>query len=182
MNIEVSELLAAASPELASQADSLLPRPACSHDKERSNTGIVTGTLVGRDEQGRPLVACSATAARTSIPVRSAVVLEPDHVGREVVMICQSQEPPQLVVIGVLQPVGQEFALSPPVSAAAPPRVEMEVDGQRREIVAERELVFRCGKSSVTLSRDGKITIRGEEIVSRANGANRIQGGSIQLN
>ncbi|HEU0068730.1 MAG TPA: DUF6484 domain-containing protein [Nitrospiraceae bacterium] len=182
MNIEVMELLAEGSPRLEANACSELRTRADSGSHDATNSRIVTATLVGHDEHGRPLVVYPPGSHGAAIPVRSAIVLEPMSVGRQVLMVCEGQESSRFVVIGVLQPEGQEFALSPPVSTDATRRIELDVDGQRVEIVAEQELVLRCGKASLTLCRNGKIVIRGEEIVSRANGANRIQGGSIQLN
>jgi hypothetical protein len=54
----------------------------------------------------------------------------------------------------------------------------------RRKLVmdADEELTIRCGKGSITIRKSGKILVRGLEIVSHAQGANRIRGGSIQLN
>ena len=54
----------------------------------------------------------------------------------------------------------------------------------RKHVVldAEEELTIRCGKGSITLRKSGKILVKGFEIVSHAKGANRIRGGSIQLN
>jgi hypothetical protein len=41
---------------------------------------------------------------------------------------------------------------------------------------------LRCGEASISLSRDGKVVIRGRHIVSHASGVNRIRGGSVELN
>ncbi len=49
-------------------------------------------------------------------------------------------------------------------------------------IEAERKLTLRCGKSSITLYPNGKIALRGEYILSDAEGVNRIAGGRIELN
>jgi uncharacterized protein (DUF2345 family) len=49
-------------------------------------------------------------------------------------------------------------------------------------IDAERKLTLRCGKSSITLYPNGKIVLRGEYILSDAEGVNRIAGGRIELN
>ena len=35
---------------------------------------------------------------------------------------------------------------------------------------------------SITLEADGRITLRGTDLLSRAEGANRVQGASVQLN
>jgi hypothetical protein len=42
--------------------------------------------------------------------------------------------------------------------------------------------VLRCGEGSITLTRDGKIVLRGKHIVTHASGVNRIRGGSVELN
>ncbi|MEP7119602.1 MAG: hypothetical protein ABJE95_01785, partial [Byssovorax sp.] len=36
--------------------------------------------------------------------------------------------------------------------------------------------------SSITLTRAGKILIRGAYVLTRSSGVNRIQGGSVQIN
>jgi Domain of unknown function (DUF6484) len=47
---------------------------------------------------------------------------------------------------------------------------------------AEEEVLLQCGKSSILLRRDGKIVIKGGNIVSRASGTNKVQGGAVRLN
>ena len=47
---------------------------------------------------------------------------------------------------------------------------------------AEEEILLRCGKSSVLLRRDGRIVIKGGDVVSRASGTNKVQGGAVRLN
>ena len=46
------------------------------------------------------------------------------------------------------------------------------VDGRRVEITAEEEIVLRCGESSITLTRAGKIILRGAYLLSRSSGVN----------
>jgi hypothetical protein len=62
-----------------------------------------------------------------------------------------------------------------------PPERVVEADG-RREIVGEREVVLRCGPASIRLAADGRVTIRGTRILSRADGPNRVQGACVELN
>jgi len=61
-------------------------------------------------------------------------------------------------------------------------RPEIRVDDDRLVIEAKREIVIRCGESSITLTRSGKILIRGQHIVSRSSGANLIRGATIEMN
>jgi hypothetical protein len=49
-------------------------------------------------------------------------------------------------------------------------------------IDADHKLTLRCGKSSITLYPNGKIVLRGEYILSDAEGVNRLAGGRIELN
>lgn len=52
------------------------------------------------------------------------------------------------------------------------------------EIVLEatKGLTLRVGEGSVTLREDGKVLIKGRELVSHARGRNRIRGGSVAIN
>ncbi len=56
------------------------------------------------------------------------------------------------------------------------------IDGHRITLKASRSLMLECGRSSIELSADGKIAIRGERMVSKVRGAQVIRGGSIKLN
>jgi len=47
---------------------------------------------------------------------------------------------------------------------------------------AGKEIVLQSGKSSITLTKSGKVLIKGKYILSRSEGVNKIRGGSIQLN
>jgi hypothetical protein len=42
--------------------------------------------------------------------------------------------------------------------------------------------VLRCGEASLTLTREGKILLRGTYLSSRATGVHRIQGGTVEIN
>jgi len=58
----------------------------------------------------------------------------------------------------------------------------MSVDGGVITFTAEQEICLRCGEASITLTRAGKVLIKGSYLLSRSTGPNRIKGGSIQLN
>jgi hypothetical protein len=63
-----------------------------------------------------------------------------------------------------------------------PGQVEVDADGERMIVSAKEELVLRCGKASITLTKAGKVLIKGSYLLSRSSGVNRIKGGSVQLN
>ncbi|HTV24731.1 MAG TPA: hypothetical protein VMG12_38830 [Polyangiaceae bacterium] len=60
--------------------------------------------------------------------------------------------------------------------------IQMSVDGKRLRIRAEDEIVFECGKASVTLRRNGKVVIRGTHVETSSEGTNRIKGGQVRIN
>lgn len=138
-------------------------------------------TVVGRllaltDEGCTPLVSFDGQPVPGAMPARCTVDLRPAHVGLDVVLVFDGNDRSRPIVTGVLR--GQPgWPLEP-----APGRVKMDVDGERLTVTATHELVLRCGKSVLTLLSDGRIVLRGEEIVTEATGANRIRGGSVQLN
>lgn len=49
-------------------------------------------------------------------------------------------------------------------------------------IKARKNLTIECGEGSITLRGDGKILIKGKDLVSRAQRMNRIKGGAVAIN
>ena len=56
------------------------------------------------------------------------------------------------------------------------------VDGKKLRLEGQDEIVLRCGKSSITMRRNGRVVIRGVQVESRATGRNRIKGGAVLIN
>src|SRR5207237_2479584 len=49
-------------------------------------------------------------------------------------------------------------------------------------IEANQCLTLKCGSGSITIREDGKILIKGKDLVSHATRMNRITGGSVPIN
>lgn len=47
---------------------------------------------------------------------------------------------------------------------------------------AGERLVLRCGDGSIEIRKDGKILIKGKDVVSHARRVNRVKGGSVSIN
>ncbi|MFO0888043.1 MAG: DUF6484 domain-containing protein [Isosphaeraceae bacterium] len=135
--------------------------------------GAITGSLLGCDDAGRWFVdypgnpGSHAQAAPTTVP------LSPKDSGKTVVLVFEQGNAERPIIIGVLQS---------PVQRDPHPAVEVDVDGNKVTIAARQELVLRCGKASITLTRAGKILLRGTYLLSRSTGVNSIKGGSVQVN
>ena len=129
--------------------------------------GVVIGTLEGLDADGRPTVRFALHPdpqhARTTTPLGTS------DIGREVALLFEQGDPTRPIVMGRMHDDG---------GAARTARV----DGARVELAAEREIVLRCGQASLTLTRAGKVLIKGAFVLTDATGVNRIRGGSVQIN
>jgi len=136
----------------------------------------IDGVVVGR------LIALGPEGARVTFPgcpaegfaARAMASLHAADIDHEVALMFEGGDPRRPVVMGRMATPGAPARVGAQVGA--------QVDEERIEIAAEKEIVLRCGKSSITLTRAGKILIRGAYVLTRSSGVNRIQGGSVQIN
>jgi hypothetical protein len=61
-------------------------------------------------------------------------------------------------------------------------QVNAVVDGTRIVLRADREIVLECGESSLILQKDGRVVLKGVEVVSRASRTNKIRGACVKIN
>jgi hypothetical protein len=47
---------------------------------------------------------------------------------------------------------------------------------------AKKNLTIKCGDGSITIRADGKVLIKGHDLVSHAKRSNRVKGGSVSIN
>jgi len=140
---------------------------------------VVTGELVALADEGRtPVVVLAGRARAAAVRARTVVDLHGAHIGCNVVLMFEDADPGRPIVMGVLR-TGHREALP---GSHAHAQVEVDADGERMLIGAREQLVLRCGKASITLTRAGKVLIQGSYVSSRSTGVNRIKGGSVQLN
>jgi hypothetical protein len=129
--------------------------------------------LVAVSEDGATaMVFDSAQPGEPARAARTLTDLRAGHIGAQVALMFEAGDATRPIVIGVLRG-----------SAIERPRaLEVEADGERMTVSAKQQLVLRCGKASITLTKAGKVLIEGSYVASRSTGVNRIKGGSVQLN
>jgi hypothetical protein len=138
--------------------------------------GVLTGVLIGfRDDGAVPLVIFPGQPQTAAVAARTTVDLHGAHIGRPVVLMFDGGNPMRPIVMGCIR--GEATALK-----EQPGQVEVDADGERLLVSAREQLVLRCGKASITLTKSGKVLIQGAYVSSRSTGVNRIKGGSVQLN
>jgi hypothetical protein len=147
--------------------------------------GVSIGRLCGFDSSGAPLVDFPENASRVPIAARTTILPELDDVGREVALLFENGDALRPILVGCLLERRPVLEIEPATSSgeAHPSGVrESELDGERLIFTAKQEIVLRCGNASITLTKGGKVLIRGEYVLSRSSGVNRIKGGSVQIN
>jgi hypothetical protein len=149
----------------------------------RRIAGVVIGTLVDLDSSGGGQVAYPGSGCWWPLTARSTVPLGRAEVGRSVALLFEEGDPDRPVVMGLVQPPSEAPAGAHPGAPAEGQRgLQVQVDGERVVFTAQKELVLRCGEASITLTRAGKVLIRGAYVLSRSSGVNKIKGGSVRIN
>jgi hypothetical protein len=139
--------------------------------------GVVVGKLLALVSNGTtPLVTYSGQPGTAGLEGRTTLDLHSAHIGRDVVLMFEQGDPLRPIVVGCLR--------QPDVSSMPhlPGHVEVDADGERLVVSAKNQMVLRCGKASITMTKSGKVLIEGAYVSSRSTGVNRVKGGSVQLN
>jgi hypothetical protein len=140
--------------------------------------GVRIGTIVGFADGGAtPLVTYPEQPASGALAARATIDLHAAHIGRDAVLVFQDGHPLRPIVLGCLQAEGTADAL-----AAAPGQVEIDADGQRLVVSAKDRIVLRCGKASLTLTKEGKVIVQGAYVSNQSSGVLRLKGSSVQIN
>lgn len=154
----------------------LLQRPATAPPTPPMLTSPVIGELLALADAATPLVRHPQQASTAAMRARSTVDLHGAHIGGSVLLVFEHGDPERPVVIGVLRDTAGWPLPEPPA------QVQVDADGERLVVSAREQLVLRCGKASITLTKAGKVLIEGSYVSSRSTGVNRVKGGSVQLN
>ena len=145
-------------------------------DEPARITGNRVGRLVGWADDGAPLVefdgSAGGVAARALANLRRSLARGSGSPGLELLLAFDRERADRPIVVGILGEGTQ----------SASPAFEAVVDGKRVVIEGQDEIVLKCGQASITLRRNGRLVVRGTYVETRANGVNRIRGGTVEIN
>ncbi len=137
--------------------------------------GVVIGLLLSINN-GQALVAFPGNPDETAIPARSTTQMQSEDVGCEVALLFEAGNPRLPLIVGKIQnPENRQS-----VQENAPETAEL--NGESIVLSARQNITLKCGKASITLTKAGKVILRGAYVLSRSSGVNRIKGGSVQIN
>ena len=151
--------------------------------------GMLVGKIVNIDEQGQiwvdfPDNPNGASLARITHAIQEQISRGMNLLNEDVVIYFEKGHTDMPVVLDrLLLKVEKQ-------PRPAPQQVELQVtnpedatiDGKKVHFAAEEQMVLRCGRASITLTRAGKVIIRGAYLSTRSSGAHVIKGSSVKIN
>jgi len=147
--------------------------------------GVIIGLITAVDNDGVPSVAYPGNVQSLPSKAKTVIPLSSDAIGLEVALMFEQGDISCPMVMGLLhKPSDKKSAdvKTDTLAVSMDTLSELVVAGKRIELTGEEEIVLKCGQSSITMTRSGKILIRGKYISTRSTGAHRIKGGSVQIN
>lgn len=143
-----------------------------------SSDSVVIGVIVGMRDDAVPSVSFPGCPSEAGVTARTTVAFSPADIGQQVALLFESGDLGKPVIIGKIQSLAPKGGEPKKIPAT----VETTLDGETLTLSADREIVLRCGKASITLTKAGKIIVRGAYLLNRSSGVNKIKGASVQIN
>jgi len=156
-------------------------------DFQQKISGIRIGKITDISDQGQVFVDFAGNHLG-SLSARFAGSLEPklrkifEAADHKVLLVFEGDNPKSPIIIDTICDSIVEAPDKEPVAFQMDYAENVSIDGKRFTFDAKEQIVLRCGKSSITLTRAGKVLIRGAYLLNRSSGVNRIKGGSVQIN
>ena len=158
--------------------EALTRRPSRSAPPPSMPVGVCVGVFLGFDLLDQPLVGNNPALPGEVVPAQSIVALRHDMIGAEIAISSNNGHWSRPIILGVIN--ARSVSTRNGHEAAA--SLTAVVDGQRTVIEAQQEVVLKCGDASITLTRAGKIMLKGHYILSQSSGYNKIKGAAIDIN
>lgn len=151
-----------------------------SPDSEQIN-GVVIGMLSDPGENGRTTVYYPGIPGGEPLTAISTENLVGQEQGTEVALGFVNGNPAMPIILGLVHKT-LEQEQSAAVETIEERSLDVRLDGETLTLSADKEIVLKCGKSSITLTRAGKVIVKGAYLSNHSTGVNRIKGGSVQIN
>ena len=127
----------------------------------KTTMGCRLARITGVDDDGR--VSVDGCTVPLAVPLTIAQLRQAMSAGQPAVMLDGTTP----VLLGLLQTHASQ---------------DLSLDGRHVAISAGETFTISCGKASITLTKVGKVVVRGADVLTRSSGLNRVKGGSVQIN
>ena len=176
---EVQELEVQEMEEKSISLDDVIETATSRHDMERPFYGVYTSVLFF-DEEHQLFCIQHPFEEEYAIPVsKTTVGISKADSGRDVLVSFAAGDILYPIITGKIRNLPQVDGMDLTEESSV---VADSGNSEKLVFKAEKEIAFQCGKSSITLTKAGKVLIRGAYLLSRSSGVNKIKGGSVQLN
>lgn len=138
--------------------------------------GLVIGEVISLDACEQPIVRFGIGRGQGGLIAGSLIPIDVNLVGKKVALQFMNGDPMRPIILGPIV-----HGLSEGVQSEQAMQ-SVQVDDGEITFAAERRLVLRCGDGSITLTREGKIIIRGSYVSNRSSGMLRLRGGTVSIN
>jgi len=159
---------------------------------------IILGELLGFNDVGEPQVIYPGADGNVLSAI-STIAITHEHKGRQLALLFTDGDFSKPVIIGLIynplldilnnvefvtdeQEDNESQTKEPDTAVDNVSPNTAYIDGNRVVLEGKEEIVLKCGDASITLTKAGKILIRGKYLLNRSTGVNRIMGGSVQVN
>lgn len=145
------------------------------------------GKIVEMDESGQIYVDFHGNIkgpikAQFTKSIKDQLEIHEDVSNQRVLLVFENNNPDLPIIIDTLHSTVNKTPTPASEALEIGTPQEVKIDGNQIVFDAKKEIVLRCGKASITLTKAGKILIRGAYLLNRSSGVNRIKGGSVQIN
>jgi hypothetical protein len=86
------------------------------------------------------------------------------------------------VLVWVLGEASNEGVILGKIQGTRTGAESQDTNSDELVLQANQQITIRCGDGCITIRHDGKILIKGMDLVSKAARTNRIKGGSVEIN
>ena len=153
--------------------------------ESREPTHVQIGWITGA-QGGTPLVDIDGSPG--PVRARSTLKLSPQELlaaaasRQGAVLLFEARAPASPILVGLLQTASETPLLDQLLGQPLPATPVVQVDDKRVVVEGKDEVVLQCGEASITLRRNGRVTIRGTQLETQSSGLHRIRGAKVEIN
>lgn len=128
---------------------------------------VVSGEVVERKADGTVFV---DFRQNTLGPLLARTLVEDIHCGASVLLSFDGGDPTRPIILGILYDRARTEGRT------------LHLKAKRIVLEAQDELLLQCGEGSLEARRDGKVSLKGRDVLTRATRTNKVRGANVLIN
>ena len=151
--------------------------------KNTKISGVITTILNFDDSTNHYFIQNPFDRIEQILVTKSILDINENMIGKDVLVSFEEEDIYRPIITGVVQTLNVPTNKSIKSKKSDETSVQTTIDDAERLVfTAKKEIVLQCGKSSIHLTKAGKVIIRGSYVLSRSTGMNSLKGGSVSIN